>query len=137
MFEQIGDVLPRFQAYETLFSSSPRLVQSLSNAYLGIFKFCMSAKAAFRKARKSGSSPWTISLGAYLTNWQRIVVNAKLFFVSWKHVEQQLGTLMKDFERHRKSVEEEAKLAHLVEADKARAIDRANLQQQEKQKSGR
>lgn len=137
MFEQIGDVLPRFQAYETLFSSSPRLVQSLSNAYLEIFKFCTSAKAAFRKARKSSSPPWTLSLGASLTDWQRIVINAKLFFVSWKSVEQQFGTLMKDFRRHRKSVEKEAELAHLVEAEKARAIDRANLQQQEKQNSGR
>lgn len=56
MFEQIGDVIPRFQAYETLFSSSPRLMQSLSNAYLDVAKFCTNAKAAFQNARKSGSS---------------------------------------------------------------------------------
>ena len=43
---------------------------------------------------------------------------------------------MKDFRRHRKLVEKEAGLAHLVEAEKARAIDRANLQQQERQNSG-
>ena len=54
MFEQIGDVIPRFQLYEQLFSSSPRLLHSLSNAYLDIIKFCTSAKNAFQKARKSG-----------------------------------------------------------------------------------
>lgn len=55
MFEQIGDVIPRFQAYEILFSSSPRLMQSLSNAYLDVLKFCTYAKAAFQNAKKSGS----------------------------------------------------------------------------------
>ena len=57
MFEQIGDVIPRFQLYEQMFSASPRLLQSLSNAYLDIIKFCTSAKNAFQKARKSGSFP--------------------------------------------------------------------------------
>lgn len=43
---------------------------------------------------------------------------------------------MKDFRRHRKSVEKEAELAHLVEAKKARTIVLANIQQQEKERSG-
>ena len=43
---------------------------------------------------------------------------------------------MKDFRRHRKSVEKEAELTHLVEAEKARAVARANIEQQEKQSSG-
>ena len=55
MFEQIGDVIPRFQLYERLFASNSRLLQSLSNAYLDIIKFCTSAKNAFQRARKSGS----------------------------------------------------------------------------------
>ena len=55
MFEQIGDVIPRFQLYEQMFSASPRLLQSLSNAYLDILNFCTSAKNAFQKARQSGS----------------------------------------------------------------------------------
>ncbi|KAL9133172.1 MAG: hypothetical protein Q9175_005647 [Cornicularia normoerica] len=117
MFEQIGDVIPRFQAYETIFSSSPRLLQSLSTAYLDMIKFCTSAKTTFQKARKS-------------------VMNAKVLFkISWRPVEQQFATLMKDFRRHRKSVEKEAELAHLLEAEKARAVGRANLQLQEKQNS--
>ena len=64
-------------------------------------------------------------------------MNAKILFkVSWKSVEQQFETLMRDFRRHRKSVEKEAELAHLLEAKNARAVERENLAQQEKQKSG-
>lgn len=63
-------------------------------------------------------------------------MNARVLFkLSWRSVEQQFETLMKDFQRHRKSVEKEAELAHLVEADKARAVVRAKQQQQEKQNS--
>ena len=51
-------------------------------------------------------------------------------------MEQQFGTLMKDFRRHRKSVEKEAELAHLLEAEKARAVERANIKRQDKQKAG-
>lgn len=58
------------------------------------------------------------------------------FKVSWRSVEQQYGSLLKDFRRHRKSVEKEAELAHLVEAEKARAVGRAEQQQQDKQNSG-
>lgn len=137
MFEQIGDVVPRFQAYERLFSSNPRLMQLLSNAYLDIFKFCTSAKAAFGKARKSSSSSLIVFTRGSVTNSLPAVINVKLFFVSWKSVEQQFVTLMKDFKRHRKSVEKETELAHLIEAEKSRAIDRANLKQQEKHNSGR
>lgn len=65
------------------------------------------------------------------------MVNAKILLkVSWKSVEQQFGTLMKDFRRHRKSVEKEAELSHLLEAERARAVERANIIQQEKQESG-
>ena len=65
------------------------------------------------------------------------MINAKVFFkVSWRSVEQQFGTLMKDFQRHRKSVEKDADLAHLLEADQARAVRRAEQQQQDKQNSG-
>lgn len=65
------------------------------------------------------------------------MLNAKVLFkISWRTVEQQYETLMKDFKRHRKMVEKEAELAHFIEAEKARALERANLQNQEKQRSG-
>ena len=137
MFEQIGDVIPRFQLYEKLFASSPRLLQSLSSAYLDIIKFCTSAKNAFQKARKSGSFALIPYTRARFADWESVVVNAKVLFkISWRPVEQQFETLMKDFRRHRKSVEKDAELAHLLEADKARAVDRANLEMQQKQSSG-
>ena len=36
-------------------------MQSLSNAYLEIIKFCISVKTAFQKARKSGSYSYIYS----------------------------------------------------------------------------
>lgn len=65
------------------------------------------------------------------------MTNANILFkFSWRSIEERFETLMKDFRRHRKLVEKEAGLAHLVEAEKAREVARANLQQQDKQKSG-
>ena len=43
---------------------------------------------------------------------------------------------MKDFRRHRKSVEKDAELAHLLEANKARADYQASLELQHIQRSG-
>ena len=44
--------------------------------------------------------------------------------------------LMKDFRRHRKSVEKDTELAHLLDANKARADYQANLEVRQKQSSG-
>ena len=49
MFERIGDVLPRFRAYERLFPDNERLLHSLSLVYVDILKFCFDAKAVFRR----------------------------------------------------------------------------------------
>ena len=57
MFTRIGDVLPRFWLYETLFPSHERLVQALSVVYLDILTFCNDAKSVFRKAKSSASTP--------------------------------------------------------------------------------
>ena len=43
---------------------------------------------------------------------------------------------MKDFRRHRKSVEKEAELAHFVEAERAGAVERVNAEQQHKVTAG-
>ena len=48
MLERIGDVLPRFRAYERLFPNNDRLLHSLSLVYVDILKFCYNAKAVFR-----------------------------------------------------------------------------------------
>ena len=134
MFEQFGDVIPRFYAYETLFPSRPQLIQSLSNAYLDVAKFCTSTKAVFQKASKSGSSP---PEHRTLNSITFAGINARIIFkIAWKSIEQQHGTLLKEFGRHRKSVEKDAELAHFLEAEKARAVGREHMNQQDKQKSG-
>ena len=40
MFGRIGDVLPRFNVYERLFSDHKRLLEELAVAYLDIISFC-------------------------------------------------------------------------------------------------
>ena len=59
-----------------------------------------------------------------------------LFKITWRPVEQQFETLMKEFRRHRKSVEKDTELAHFLEANKARADYQTNLEVQQKQSSG-
>lgn len=56
MFERIGDVLPRFRAYERLFPNNERLVQSLSVVYLDILKFCSDVKTVFRRGKRSSGA---------------------------------------------------------------------------------
>lgn len=52
MLERIGDVIPRFKYYETLFPKHEWLLDSLSAVYLDIITFCVDAKAIFQKAKK-------------------------------------------------------------------------------------
>ena len=53
MLERIGDILPRFRAYERLFPNNERLVQSLSMVYVDILGFCSDIKAVFRRGKRS------------------------------------------------------------------------------------
>ena len=53
MLARIGDILPRFRLYEVLFSSYEQLVQALSASYFEILRFCVEAKAVFRRGKKS------------------------------------------------------------------------------------
>ena len=55
MFARVGDVLPRFNTYERLFSNHESLIQALSMAYLDIIIFCTNAKAVFRRGQRSSS----------------------------------------------------------------------------------
>jgi hypothetical protein len=56
MFGLIGNILPRFQGFEELFSDHRRLVHALSVVYLDIMTFCMDVKAVFRKISSGRSS---------------------------------------------------------------------------------
>jgi hypothetical protein len=48
MFEKIGEVLPRLQAYTRLFPNHQRLLHKISGEYLRIINFCMEAKKVFK-----------------------------------------------------------------------------------------
>ena len=55
MFARLGDGLPRFKTYERLFPNHRALIQKLSDVYLEIILFCISAKAVFRHAKRASS----------------------------------------------------------------------------------
>ena len=120
MFARIGDVLPQFHVYEKLFPNHERLTHALSVAYVDIIVFCSDAKAVFRRGQR-----------ACLTN---LKVGFKLM---WKPFESQFGQQLHTFRNHRKNVEKEAGLSHMVEAADARALVSANCRQLERTKEGR
>ena len=115
MFARIGDVLPQFQVYERLFPNHERLTHALSVAYVDIIIFCSDAKAVFRRGQR-----------ASLTNFK---VGFKLI---WKPFDNQFGQQLDNFRNHRKNVEKEAGLSHMVEAADARALVLANQMQLDK-----
>ena len=119
MFARIGDVLPRFQVYEKLFPDHERLIHALSVAYVDVIVFCSDAKAVFRRGQR-----------ALLTS---LKVGFKLM---WKPFESQFGQQLDNFRNHRKNVEKEAGLSHMVEAADARALALANQLQLKKAKMG-
>ena len=119
MFARIGDVLPRFRVYEKLFPGHEQLLQSLSIVYVDIIKFCTDAKAVFRQGRRP-----------FLTNFKAG------FKLLWKPFDSQFGQRMDEFRIHRKNVDKEAGLSHMVEAADARAVDIINRLQVNKEREG-
>lgn len=119
MFSRIGDVLPRFQVYERLFPNHDRLVHALSEAYVDIIVFCSDAKAVFRRGQRSSLT--SLKVG---------------FKLIWKPFDSQFGQQLDNFRNHRKNVEKEAGLSHMVEAADARALALADHLQLEKTKKG-
>lgn len=120
MLARIGDILPRFQVYEKLFRNHERLVHALSVAYVDVVVFCSDAKAVFRRGKRG---PLT-----------SVKVGFKLL---WKPFESQFGQQLDNFRNHRKIVEKEAGLSHMVEAADARALALANHLQLEKTMKGK
>ncbi len=115
MFASIGDVLPRFHVYEKLFPDHERLVHALSAAYVDIIVFCSDAKTVFRRGQRG------LKVG---------------FKLMWKPFKSQFGQHINNFRNHRKIVEDEAGVSHMVEAADARALARANHLQLQKTKKG-
>jgi hypothetical protein len=53
MLAQIGDALPRFQIYQTLFRNHERLLVALADVFLDVLNFCVLTKDFFTQAKKS------------------------------------------------------------------------------------
>lgn len=116
MFTRIGDVLPRFRVYERLFFNHERLVQSLSLAYVDVISFCSKCKAVFRHGQRSSMTSFKVT-----------------FKLTWKPFERQFGQYIDAFRQHRKNVEKEAGLSHMIEAADSRALVVANQMQIDRQ----
>ena len=119
MLARIGDVLPRFQVYEKLFSNHERLKHALSVAYVDVIVFCSDVKEVFRRGQRSSLT--SLKVG---------------FKLIWKPFESQFGQQLDNFRNHRKNVEKEAGLSHMVEAADSRALVLANHLQLERMKKG-
>ena len=119
MFTRIGDVLPQFQVYEKLFPNHERLIHALSFAYLDVITFCSDAKALFRRGQPASIT--SLKVG---------------FKLVWKPFESQFGHQLDNFRNHRKNVEKEAGLSHMIEAADARALALANHSQLEIKNKG-
>ena len=120
MFSRIGDVLPQFQVYEKLFRNNERLIHALSVAYVDVIVFCSDAKAVFRRGQRGSLTSFKVG-----------------FKLLWKPFESQFGQQLDNFRNHRKNVEKEAGLSHMIEAADARAFALANHLQLEKKTKGR
>ena len=119
MFARIGDVLPQFQVYEKLFSNHERLTHALSVAYVDVIVFCSDVKAVFRRGQRASLT--SLKIG---------------FKLIWKPFESQFGQQLDNFRNHRKNVEKEVGLSHMVEAADSRALVLANHSQLERTKEG-
>ena len=119
MFARIGDILPQFQVYEKLFPDHERLIHAISVAYVDIIVFCSDAKAVFRRGQRASLT--SLKVG---------------FKLMWKPFESQFGQQLDNFRTHRKNVEREAGLSHMVEAVDARALVLANHLELERTRKG-
>lgn len=140
MFERIGDILPRFRAYERLFPDNERLLHTLSVIYVDILRFCHDTKAVFRRSKHPSGTIYfkphrivTRLLTALLTPVVNLRISLKM---TWKPFDRQFGEHLRKFREHRKSVEKEAELSHMIESADTKALIIANQMQVQKEKRG-
>ncbi|KAI9871159.1 MAG: hypothetical protein M1830_003253, partial [Pleopsidium flavum] len=115
MFSRIGDILPRFQVYQSLFPSHERLLQAISIAYLDIIYFCMDAKKTFRKLKRSTTIYLTLKL-------------------VWKDFSKGFEGTLDKFRNHVKNIEKEAGVSNMLEASDEQALARANRAEMERKR---
>ncbi|PGH23481.1 hypothetical protein AJ80_02435 [Polytolypa hystricis UAMH7299] len=93
MLEHIGDVLPRYGTYSVLFSKREPLQNALCSTYLQIITFCMDARRILAKRKRRSF------LGSL-----------------WKPFDQEFGDTLAELRRFRRLVEEEARVAYMIES---------------------
>lgn len=134
MFSSIGDVLPRFRIFERLFSNHELLIQALSKVYIDIISFCVEAKRVFRDGQRATSK---LCNQTCQETYGLIGSGSRIGFkLAWKPFERQFGGQIERFRQHRKNVEKEAGLAHMIEAADSRAVVLYNRMQLEADRQG-
>ncbi|KAE9367461.1 hypothetical protein N431DRAFT_348615, partial [Stipitochalara longipes BDJ] len=103
-FGRIGDILPRFREYQRIFDSDKhqRFTQALSAAYLDIISLCTEFKTLLRNLKKSAVK--------------------RIFQPLSPALNAQLEDAVLRFRQHRKTVDKEAELCHMIEEKEAREL---------------
>ena len=99
MLERVGDALPRYETYEELFASHEPLQEALSAVYLEILLFFAHAKKVFSKSTF------------------RVFPQAV-----WGSFNRSFDLSLRRLERLRDLVEDEAKVASMIEAKEEREL---------------
>ncbi|KAL2064621.1 hypothetical protein VTL71DRAFT_3758 [Oculimacula yallundae] len=97
---RIGDILPRFRDYERIYSREKhqRLTQALSNAYLDIIVLCTQFRKTLREQKAS--------------SFRRLLKPMSL--------DRQFDEAVERFRQHKKAIDEEARICHMIEAAEKR-----------------
>ncbi|KAH7416746.1 hypothetical protein BKA64DRAFT_701531 [Cadophora sp. MPI-SDFR-AT-0126] len=97
---RIGDVLPRFRDYQRIYSRAKhqRLTQALSNAYLDIIVLCTQIRKSILEQKTS--------------SFRRFLKPVAL--------DRQFDEAVERFRQHKKNVDDEARVCHMIEAAEKR-----------------
>lgn len=103
-FGRIGDILPRFRDYQRIFDQEKhvRFTQVLSDAYLDIIVLCTEFKTVLLNQKKSSVK--------------------RIFKPLSPALNAQLDAAVLRFRQHRKAVEKEAEICHMIEEKEARDL---------------
>lgn len=105
---RIGDLIPRFRSLQRIFDPQKhhRLMTALSNSYLDIILLCIRFQTILKSQRKSKL--------------------ARVFQPLSPALNAELDDAVKRFRDHRKMVEKESEIAHMIEEADARAMVEIN-----------
>jgi hypothetical protein len=125
MLAQIGDILPRFRIYERLYHNHERLLVALSKAYLDVIHFCTRTKDFFLNAKRSMSESVMSVTVSVVANVNSVPLSIVLKG-AWKPFRVDFSQHMIAFRQHSTRIEDEARLAHRIEATRMYEIQLAN-----------